>query len=399
MPKLVVHQDKIADIPALLDICPFGALEEKDGKVSINAACKMCMLCVKKGPGGAVELVEDPCVPMLDKSQWSGVAVYVDHVDGLIHPVTYELIGKARELSAVVGQKVYALFLGHGITEKSRELLHYGVDEVYVYDDSALEHFRIQPYTSAFEDFVAAVKPSAILVGATTVGRQLAPRVAARLRTGLTADCTKLEMRENTDLVQIRPAFGGNIMAQILTPNTRPQIATVRYKVMTAPERMHEARGKIVECFVAAEKLSCAVEVLDVVPKPPEQSIESADVLVVAGRGVKRPEDLSMLEELAALLGGQLACTRPLAETGWLDAKRQVGLSGRTVRPRLIITCGVSGAIQFVAGMDHAETIVAINADEKAPIFKVAHRALVGDLYEILPRLLERARAFREGSA
>lgn len=397
MPKLVVHQEKITDVSALLAVCPFGAIEEKDGKVEINAACKMCKLCVKKGPVGAVEFVEDEAAPLLDKTQWQGVAVYVDHVDGEIHPVTYELIGKAKELAAVVNQSVYAFFLGHGITKAAEELLHYGVDQVYVYDDRLLERFRIQPYTAAFEEFVHKVRPAAILVGATTVGRQLAPRASARLRTGLTADCTKLEMNENTDLVQIRPAFGGNIMAQILTPNTRPQMATVRYKVMNAPERSSEASGEIISCAIAPEKLACAAEVLDVTAKVPEQSIEAADVLVVAGRGVKKQEDLAMLEELASLLGGQLACTRPMVESGWVDTKRQVGLSGRTVRPRLIITCGVSGAIQFVAGMDHAETIVAINKDEKASIFKVAHYALVGDMYEILPRLLEQVKGFREG--
>lgn len=397
MPKLVVHQDKITDLTALIKLCPFGAIEEKEGKAEINAACKMCKLCVKKGPPGAVEFVEDDHAPALDKSAWAGVAVYVDHMDGEIHPVTYELIGKAKELAAVVRQPVYAFFLGHNITVAAEELLHYGVDKVFVYDDPALARFRIRPYTAAFEAFVHTVRPAAILVGATTVGRQLAPRAAARLRTGLTADCTRLEMNENTDLVQIRPAFGGNIMAQILTPNTRPQMATVRYKVMNAPLRSGDAHGEIVPCAIAPEKLACTVEVIDVMPKTPEQSIDMADVLVVAGRGVKKQEDLTMLEELAALLGGQLACTRPLAECGWVDAKRQVGLSGRTVRPRLIITCGVSGAIQFVAGMDHTETIVAINRDEKAPIFKVAHYALVGDMYEILPRLLEQVKAFREG--
>ena len=397
MPKLVVHQEKITDVSALIKVCPFGAIEEKGGRVEINAACKMCKLCVKKGPPGAVKYVEDEAAPLLDKSQWQGVAVYVDHVDGEIHPVTYELIGKAKELAAVVGQEVYAFFLGHGITKTAGELLHYGVDKVFVYDDPALERFRIQPYTAAFEEFVHTVRPAAILVGATTVGRQLAPRAAARLRTGLTADCTRLEMNENTDLVQIRPAFGGNIMAQILTPNTRPQMATVRYKVMNAPERSSGTSGEIIPCTIAPEKLSCAVEVLDVAPKLPEQSIDAADVLVVAGRGVKKQEDLNMLEALAASLGGQLACTRPMVESGWVDAKRQVGLSGRTVRPRLIITCGVSGAIQFVAGMDHSETIVAINKDEKASIFKVAHYALVGDMYEILPRLMEQVKAFREG--
>lgn len=389
MGKLIVHQEKIDDIPALLKICPFGALEENDGKVSINAGCKMCKLCVRKGPKGAVEFVEDAPAPKIDKSLWKGIAVYVDHTEGDIHPVTYELIGKARELAAKIHQPVYALFMGSGITKQSEELLHYHVDEVFVYDEKTLARFKIEAYASVFEDFVEHMKPAVILVGATTVGRQLAPRVAARFHTGLTADCTILDIHENTDLVQIRPAFGGNIMAQIVTPNNRPQMATVRYKVMNAPEREIEKGGKITLCTIPAEKLTSHVEVLDVVPKAKEQTIESADVLVVAGRGVKKQEDLELVKQLCDLLGGQLACTRPLVESGWTDAKQQVGLSGRTVRPKLIITCGVSGAIQFVAGMDHSDCIVAINNDPNATIFKVANYGLVGDLYEILPQLIE----------
>lgn len=396
MASLIIHQDKIIDIPAFLKICPFNALEEKDGKVEPNAGCKMCKLCVKKGPVGAAEYVEDKAAPAIDKTQWSGIAVYVDHVDGEIHPVTYELIGKARELAEKVPQPVYAVFIGSDLSEKCREILHYGVDSVYVYDDPALDRFKIESYTNVFEDFVQNIKPASILVGATTVGRQLAPRIAARLRTGLTADCTILDMQPNTDLVQIRPAFGGNIMAQIITPNTRPQMATVRYKVMNAPKRNAEEKGQIVSCSIASEKLVTRMDVLDVIPKQPEQFIEGADVLVVAGRGVKKQEDLALLQELADLLDGQLACTRPLSESGWMEAKRQVGLSGRTVRPKLIITCGVAGVIQFVAGMNHADNIIAINKDEKAPIFKVAHYGLVGDLYEIVPKLIEQIKASKE---
>lgn len=393
MPRLEIHQEKIADRKAFLDICPFGALEETDGKITINAACKMCRLCVKKGPEGAVEYIEDEKKPSIDKSLWKGIAVYVDHVDGEIHPVTYELIGKAKELAAVIDHPVYAIFMGSGIAEKCEELLHYGIDKVFVYDDKELEHFKIESYTAVFEDFIHKNQPTAILVGATTVGRQLAPRVAARLRTGLTADCTVLEMDENTDLGQIRPAFGGNIMAHIMTPNHRPQMATVRYKVMNAPERQAEKSGEIVACQIEAEKLAARVDVLGIVKKAQEKTIEASDVLVVAGRGVKKVEDLAMLEELAELLGGQLACTRPLVEAGWLDAKKQIGLSGRTVRPKLIITCGVSGAIQFVAGMNHAECIVAINKDKKASIFQTAHYCLNGDLYEIVPGLIEKLKA------
>lgn len=389
MGKLVIDQSKIEDIQALMDICPFGAMEEKDGKLEINAACKTCKLCVKKGPKGAVTYIEDE-KPQIDKSLWNGIAVYVDHVDGKIHPVTMELIGKARELAAKINHPVYALFIGSGLDGKSEELLHYGVDKVFVYDDEKLARFMIEPYTAVFEDFINAQKPSAILVGATTVGRQLAPRVAARMHTGLTADCTILDMNENTDLVQIRPAFGGNIMAQILTPNNRPQMATVRYKVMNAPKRSETVSGEIVKCTIDADKLKTNMEVIDIIEKEKERFIESADVLVVAGRGVKKQEDLAMVQELADLLGGMFACTRPVVEAGWADAKCQVGLSGRTVRPRLIITCGVSGAVQFVAGMKNSETIVAINSDPSATIFETAHYCLVGDLYEILPKMIQK---------
>jgi len=396
MAKLVVNQAKVGNIQELISICPFGALEEKNGEIQINAACKMCKLCVKKGPAGAVEYVEDEPERSIDKNLWKGIAVYVDHLDGAIHPVTYELIGKSKELAEKIGHSVYAVMVGSNIASQCHELLHYGVDKVFVYDDEKLARFKIEPYTAVFEDFVNNIKPTAILVGATPVGRQLAPRLAARLKTGLTADCTKLEINENTDLVQIRPAFGGNIMAQILTPNKRPQMATVRYKVMDAPERNKDESGVIINCEISSDKLDCNVDVLDIIPKEKEQFIEASDVLVVAGRGVKKEEDLAMVQELADLLGGQIACTRPMYEAGWLEAKRQVGLSGRTVRPRLIITCGVSGSIQFVAGMNNSEQIIAINNDENAPIFKTAHYGLVGDLYEIIPGLIEQIKAGRE---
>jgi electron transfer flavoprotein alpha subunit len=387
MAKLVINQSLVGNIQEVISICPFGAMEEKNGELLINAACKMCKLCVKKGPKGAIEYVEE-VKESIDKDKWKGIAVYVDHIDGVIHPVTYELIGKAKELGAKINHPVYALMMGSNISKECRELLHYNVDKVYVYDQEKLARFIMEPYTEVFEDFVNQVKPTAILMGATPVGRQLAPRLAARLKTGLTADCTILDITEETDLVQIRPAFGGNIMAQILTPNHRPQMATVRYKVMDAPKRNEKETGEIVECSIASEKLDSKVEVLDIIAKEKEQFIEASEVLVVAGRGVKKEEDLKLLQELADLLDGQLACTRPVMEAGWLEAKRQVGLSGRTVRPKLIITCGVSGSVQFTAGMNNSDHIVAINKDENAPIFKTAHYGLVGDLYEIIPDLI-----------
>ena len=386
MAKLIIHQEKITDNQELVKICPFGAMEEKDGKLSINAACKMCRLCVKKGPEGAVEYVEDTARPSVNKEEWKGIAVYVDHVDGKIHPVTLELLGKARELAQVTGHPVYAVFMGNHISEKSHELLHYGADKVFIYDEPELERFKIEPYTAVFEDFIQNVKPSSILVGATTVGRQLAPRVAARMKTGLTADCTILEMNEDTDLSQIRPAFGGNIMADIVTQFTRPQFATVRPGVMQKAEKDH----RIVTEYITEkiEKTRKEIEVISSKAEAVEKGIADEKILVVAGRGVKKKEDLDMLRELAELLGGTLASSRALVEKGWMLPKEQIGLSGNTVSPDYMITCGVSGTVQFMAGMKHTKNIIAINEDPKARIFEIAHYPIVGDLYEIVPELI-----------
>ena len=259
---------------------------------------------------------------------------------------------------------------------------------MFVYDDPALKHYIPELYTTVFESYIKSNKPCAILVGATTTGRELAPRIAARFKTGLTADCTILDMAENTDLIQIRPAFGGNIMAQIVCPNNRPQLATVRYKVMNAPERSAEAKGEIIPCSVDGIDLSTTTKILDIKPKEKVKTIESADVIVAVGRGFKTKEDIAMANELADLIGAELACTRPLVEGGWMDAKHQIGLSGRTVRPKLIICLGISGAVQFAAGMNNSDVIFAVNSDENAPIFKVANYGVVGDVYDIVPKLI-----------
>ncbi|MBP9921203.1 MAG: electron transfer flavoprotein subunit alpha [Proteiniclasticum sp.] len=394
MKKLIVHDHLVTkeNLIELVSICPFHALEEKDGKLSINEGCKMCSICVKRGPQGVMEMVETEEESAIDKSQWQGIAVYVDHVDGKIHPVTLELLGKAKELAEKVKFPVIALFIGSGIKNQAEELLHYGADKVYVYDHKELQYFRIEPYAKAFEAFIHEVKPSSILVGATTIGRSLAPRIAARFKTGLTADCTVLEIKENSDLVQIRPAFGGNIMAQIKTPNTRPQLATVRYKVMNAIERMEEVTGEVLVRTLPEKDLVSRIEVLEVREKESEISISDAETIIAVGRGLKSEKDMALVKELAELLGAQIAGTRPLVESGWIEAKRQVGLSGRTVKPKLMITLGISGSVQFAAGMNGSEHIFAINNDENASIFNVAHYGIVGDLYEVLPQLIENVR-------
>ena len=388
MGSLVVNKAKVTpeSAEALIKVCPFGAISYDGTNIDISSACKMCKLCVKKG-GGLVDFVED-AAPTVDKSAWRGVCVYVDHHEGDIHRVTYELIGKARELASVIGHEVYALMIGSGIEAAAEKLLHYGVDKVFVYDDPALLDFRVEPYTAAFYDFVEKVHPSSILVGATNLGRQLAPRIAARCKAGLTADCTVLEMKENTDLVQIRPAFGGNIMAQIISPATRPQFCTVRYKVFTEPKPTEEARGEIVKMTVTPSMMVSAIEILSAEEKPKDVDISEADVIVAIGRGAQSEAIRAMAEELADLLGGMVACTRPLVEANLFDAKRQIGLSGRTVKPKFIICLGISGAVQFAAGMKSSDVIVAINTDKSASIFDVADYAIVGDVGEIVPALI-----------
>ncbi|SCH12474.1 MULTISPECIES: electron transfer flavoprotein subunit alpha/FixB family protein [unclassified Romboutsia] len=389
MARIVVNMEKIQDIKSVLEVCPFGAMEEKNGQIEIGAGCKMCKLCVKNGPKGAFEFIEEKR-ESINKDEWRGITVYVDHHEGEIHPVTYELIGKAREMATKINHPVYCVFVGQNIKDKCDDLLAYGVDEVFVYDDEEFKEFRIEPYTAAVEDYIHNIKPTIMLVGGTTLGRSLAPRLAARFKTGLTADCTILDIQENTDLDQIRPAFGGNIMAHIHTPNHRPQFATVRYKIFSAPEKIESPTGKVTLCSINKEKLISKINVLDVKPKTKEVGLEDAEVIVVASRAIKKEEDMQMIYKLADKLGAQVGGTRPMVEAGWLDPRKQIGLSGRTVKPKLIITCGVSGAVQFVAGMSGSDYIIAINKDEKAPIFDVANMALIGDIYEIIPKLIEK---------
>ncbi|MBQ6892663.1 MAG: FAD-binding protein [Clostridia bacterium] len=393
MGQLKINQGLVnaENAKALVKICPFGAIGYDGSKLDISSACKMCKICVKKGPAGVIEYVEeDEAKETIDKSLWKGICVYVDHEGENIHRVTYELIGKAKELAAKIKHPVYALIIGKDAGKSAKKLLHYGVDRVYVYEDEALCDFRIEPYTAAFYDFIDKVKPSSIMVGATNLGRQLAPRVAARCRAGLTADCTVLEMKDNTDLVQIRPAFGGNIMAQIISPSNRPQFCTVRYKVFAEPKPSDTESGEIVFMDIAKDALKSDIEIITKTEKPKDIDISEADVIVAVGRGAKSEGARALAKELCDALGGVMACTRPLAEENVMDAKHQIGLSGRTVKPKFIICLGISGAVQFAAGMKSSDCIVAINSDKNAPIFDVAHYGIVGDLNEIVPILLEK---------
>ena len=378
-----------------IEKCPFGALRMEKTGFAVNEKCRMCSVCVKSCPQQAIRF--EQVAKSVDKSCWKGILVYAEQESGDVHPVVFELIGEARKLAEKVGYDVNCVMVGGaGTRENAEKLLPYGVKEVFVYEHPGFEGFKADCYSDAVADCISAIKPSAVLIGATACGRSLAPRLSTRFHTGLTADCTQLEMKENTDLVQIRPAFGGNIMAQIVITNSRPQFATVRYKVMDKAKKVDNPTGKVTLCPATDMMVKSGISVIERSAITRTKSIEEEDVLVVAGCGVKTAKDVEMLGELATLLGGQLSFTRPMVEAGFGDAAHQIGLSGRTVKPKLIITCGVSGAVQFTSCMNTAQTIVAINNDPDAQIFRVAHYRIVDDLYQIVPALIERIKAAKE---
>ena len=391
MGSIAINRKKCDLCRVCVKVCPFSAITLVNDIPEIGQACKMCGICIKECPQKAISTIDDKRSPV-DKDSWRGIMVFAECTEDGVHPVTFELIGEAKKLAAKIGHPVYAVIAGKDLSQKALMLIEHGVDRTFVYDNGQLEHFRVDIYTNILEDCIGRIKPSVVLIGATATGRSLAPRVAARFRAGLTADCTKLEMRQNTDLVQIRPAFGGNIMAQIITGDTRPQFATVRYKVMDKAGKMEDAKGMSEICPIHGKLLKSRIEMLETRKKPYETDITEAEILVAVGRGLKSRRDIAMIEELSGLLGAETASTRGLVEDGWVHYTKQIGLSGRTVKPKLMITCGVSGAVQFAAGMKESACIIAINTDKDAPIFRIAHFGIVGDLYEVIPELISRIR-------
>lgn len=389
MAQIAILDRKCTGCGQCVSSCPFNAIDFENGKPQLNAGCRVCGICIKNCPEQAIIKLETK-VKSVDKTKWNDILVFAEVSGGRLHPVALELIGKAHQLAKGSHHQVKAVLIGENLSDYADELRYYGLTGIYAYENPELSFFRADAYTDCLEDCVKKIKPSVILVGATALGRSLAPRLSTRFHTGLTADCTQLELKENSDLVQIRPAFGGNIMAQIITPFTRPQLATVRYKVMDAKEREQNPSCEVTEMQIPQTVYSSPVKHVSTQPVPKGVNISDAEILVVAGRGVQSEKDFEMIKKLASLLGGDYAVTRPLVEKGWTDNHRQIGLSGRTVRPKLLITCGVSGAIQFTASMTGSEHIIAINSDPDAPVFNVAHVGIVGDLYQIIPPLIKK---------
>ncbi len=375
--------------------CPFGAIEMKDGVAVITEACRACNQCIDACPHGVIIMRE---AEKLDTSSWKGVMVYGELVDGEVHKVTYELIGKAKDLAAQVMEPVYTVVVGNDVNDAAQQILARGVDKVFVYDDPGLEKFRDDPYSELLAQCCREEKPSIFLVGATSIGRSMGPRVAAKLKTGLTADCTSLDVDVDTGLLrQTRPAYGGNIMATIETPNSRPQMATVRYKMFNeAPAT--EPKGEVIKKSFDMSKLQDRVKILGFEAAGEQVSISDADIIVSGGLGMGKQEGFELIQELASSVGGAVGASRPTVDEGWIDYRHQVGLSGRTVRPQLYVACGISGAVQHQAGMKTTDIIIAVNKDPEAPIFKISTLGVVGDLYEVVPRLIEKIKEHGEGA-
>jgi electron transfer flavoprotein alpha subunit len=367
----------------------------EEGYPRILDDCRLCGECVDACPQNAITIKET--AKEADLSDYKGVLVFAEQRMGKVHPVAYELLGKGRELADNLGEDLYTAVIGSDLQNTSEELAMRGADKVFVFDDPALRDFRDDPYSAILERLVNEEKPSIFLIGATSIGRSLGPKVAACLETGLTADCTGLDIDPETRLLlQTRPAYGGNIMATIICTETRPQMATVRYKVMIEAARNSDRKGEIVNKPVDVSSIPDRIKILDFSPATEQMNIVDAEIIVSGGKGMGEPQGFGIIKELAGAIGGAVGASRPTVDEGWIDYPHQVGLSGRTVRPKLYVACGISGAVQHLAGMKTSDVIIAINKDPEAPIFQVSSLGAVGDLYEVIPHLIEKIKERRK---
>lgn len=396
--ELKVIEEKCTACGTCQMVCPFGAIEVKGNVAVVYETCVSCGICVEACPEQALVLGELPTTGVR-LEDYRNVWVFAEQRDGVLTRVARQLVGKARELADTLGAKAVAVLLGHNVDNLAQELIWYGADEVLVADHPLLEHYRTDAYTKAFASLVQEKKPEIVLFGATHIGRDLAPRVAQRLHTGLTADCTGLDIDESERLLlQTRPAFGGNIMATIACPRHRPQMATVRPGVMRALPEDKTRTGDITRVEVDLAETDLMTKILEIIKEGKHTvDLEEAKIIVTGGRGLGGPDGFKLIEQLAALLGGAVGASRAAVDAGWISHDHQVGQTGKTVHPELYIACGVSGAIQHQAGMKDAKYIIAINKDPSAPIFQIADFGVVGDLYKVIPALIKEIEAATAG--
>jgi len=398
---LEINRDECTGCGLCVDVCPFGSLSLDDEDIAVvDETCTACGACLPECPVEALSLPERE-VEDVDLSAYQGVWFWVEQFRGQASSISREMAGKGRELADGLGTTLTACVLGQGVEHVAQEAICCGADRVFLVDDPTLSVYRTDPYAAVLVDLVRRYKPEVFILGASTRGRDLAGSVATQLRTGLTADCTELTIDPETRLLrQTRPAFGGNIMATIICPHHRPQMATVRHRVFEMPQMdasrqgrvLSLSKGQIVHGRPVMTEDEIASKVVDFITQEGEVNLTDAQVIVAGGRGVAGPEGFVPIRELAEVLGGAVGSSRAAVDAGWIPYAHQVGQTGRTVRPDLYIACGISGDIQHLAGMKTSGLIVAINKDPEAPIFQVAHYGIVGDLFEVVPILAEQFR-------
>ena len=378
--------------------CPQGAITIENKLAVINLdLCNYCGSCVTACRLRAIT-IEIEKQPTEDLGQYSGVWVFGEQFRGKIAPVVFELIGIGRQLADDRKSELSVIVLGNGLDQATHELSQYPVDKIYLYEAPELAQYDGEKYSRVLADVIRQLKPEIMLAGATTTGRSFLSQVAIRLYTGLTADCTGLAIgKDNGLLYQTRPAYGGNVMATILCPYTRPQMATVRHKVFPiSPKRSDGKKPQVINLTTKPQLLSSRSEILDFIEQcEATVNLTEADVIVSGGRGIQDPANFALIEDLAKALGGAVGASRAAVDAGWIPYCHQVGQTGKTVCPKLYIACGISGAVQHLAGMSSSDTIIAINKDPDAPIFDVADVGFVGDCLEIIPLLTKKINAMR----
>ena len=387
---IVIDAPKCTGCMLCVRACPYAGIEVEDNTPRLTENCTYCGACIGACQFDALKL-ERPPKEDIDTSQYRGVWVVAEHDGQELAGVTRELLGEASRIAEKLDEKVSLVLIGHGVKHMVEPAARAGADRVYVVEHEVLKDYRTQPYTNVMCGLIEAHKPEIVLYGATAQGRDFAPRVASRLVAGLTADCTGLDIDiEKRLLLQTRPAFGGNIMATILTEHARPQMATVRPKVMRPAEPRDDAEAEVIEVPVDFDERSVPTRILDVIREAKQRvNLADAEIIVSGGRGLKKPENFELIFNLAEALEAAVGASRATVDAGWIPAYHQVGQTGSTVQPKIYIACGISGAIQHLAGMQSSDVIIAINEDPDAPIFNVATYGIVGDLFEVLPTLTE----------
>jgi electron transfer flavoprotein alpha subunit/NAD-dependent dihydropyrimidine dehydrogenase PreA subunit len=390
---LEINKDECTGCAACVDVCPFGALSIVDDIAEVDETCTACGACLDVCPAEALSLPERPAAAAEALEAYEGVWVWVEQFQGEAASISWEMVGQGRRLADQRGTTLTACVLGQNVEHIAKQAIAYGADRVFWVDDPSLAVYRTRPYATTLVGLVREYKPEVFLLGASSRGRDLAGSVATELYTGLTADCTGLDIDQETNLLrQTRPAFGGNIMATIICPNYRPQMATVRHRVFEMPAPDETRQGQIVSIQPAMGEDDIEAKVVDFITEQGEVNLADAKIIVSGGRGVGGPEGFGPVRALAEVLGGALGASRAAVDAGWIPYAHQVGQTGRTVRPDLYIACGISGAVQHLAGMNTAKVIVAINKDPEAPIFSVASYGIVGDLFQVVPALTEQFR-------